>query len=147
MKRKLKIVVPLVLLILGGTYKFVLAKPPEEHKKVHGIVYVLPKEFVVNLSGGGFAKLGVGLVLAHDQPTAPEAGGHGAAPKPPEGFGTLEQEALVREIVTDALTDEKADHLVDRKGRRELKEKILKEILRKTDVKAEEVVFTDIAVQ
>jgi flagellar basal body-associated protein FliL len=143
-KRKLKIVVPLVLVILGGTYKFVLAKPPEEHKKIHGQVYVLPKEFVVNLADGRFAKLGVGLVLAHDQPIAPE--GHAPA-KPPEGFGTLEQEALVREIVTDALTDQRASHLVDRRERRELKERILKEILRRTDVKTEEVVFTDIAVQ
>ncbi len=146
MKKKLKIIVPILLLVLGGAYKFVLAKPAEVEAKVHGQVYVLPKEFVINLADRRFAKLGVGLVLAHDMEIV-AGGGHGAAPKPPEGFGPLAQEALVREIVTDTLTDADADELVDRHGRHGLKKRILKLILRHTDVKAEEVVFTDIAVQ
>ena len=84
MKGKLKIIVPIALLImLGGLYKVVLAKPAEEHKKVHGQVYVLPKEFLLNLSDGHFAKLDVALVLVPGQVQA------GEAATPPDGFGPL----------------------------------------------------------
>ena len=65
MKGKLKFIIPIVLLlVVGGVYKFVLAKPAVVPKpKVEGEVYVLPKDFLVNLSDGKFAKLGVGLVF------------------------------------------------------------------------------------
>ena len=149
MKSKLKFIVPLVvLLLLGGVYKFVLAKPPkEEEHKVEGIVYVLPKEFVVNLKGSRYGKLNVALVLEHSQPTAPEAEGEGAAAEPPEGFGTLEQEAVVRAIVVDELTGVDADYLTKAKKRTKLKRKVAKQIKAHSDVKIEEVLFTDIAVQ
>jgi flagellar FliL protein len=147
MKSKLKFIVPVLLLALGGAYKFVLAKPgaPAPKPKVEGTVYVLPKEFLINLSGGRFAKLSLGLVLDHSQPTA-EAGGHAAA-KPPEGFGTLPQEAVIRDIVTDRLTDNSAASLVTEKGRESLKSQLLRSIKKKTDVKVKEVLFTDVAVQ
>jgi flagellar FliL protein len=86
----------------------------------------------------------VALVLPHD--ALPAAGGHGAA-TPPEGYGALEQEALVRATVTDVLTDQDADHLTNKKKRKHLQEKVLKEIKAHTDVKAHEVTFTDLAVQ
>ncbi len=145
MKSKLKIVIPLVvLLLLGGTYKMVLAKPAEEKHKVEGMVYVLPKEFLLNLSDGRFAKLSVALVLPHD--ALPAAGGHGAA-TPPEGYGALEQEAAVRAVITDTVTDHDANDLTNRKRRQKLRKEILKEILAHTDVKPHEVLFTDMAVQ
>ncbi len=150
MKSKLKLIIPLVvLLVAGGGYKLAFAKPekPAPKPKVEGEVYVLPKEFLVNLADGRFAKLGVGLVFRHGFHAAPETGGHGAAPKPPEGFGVLPQEAIVRDIVTDALTDAKSDELIGREGREHLKEGIAKRIKRSTDVKVEEVLFTDVAVQ
>src|SRR3954449_9657080 len=109
MKSKLKFVVPVLLLVvLGGVYKFVLAKPgkPAPKPKVDGQVYVLPKEFLINLSGGRFAKLSVGLVLDEAQATVAE----GEATKPPEGFGTLPQEAVIRDLVTDTLTDGSAQN-------------------------------------
>ena len=71
-----------LLAVLGGVYKFVLAKPAkaEEPKpKVHGTVYMLEKEFLVNLADGRFAKMQIGLVLAHDDVSTVAAGGHGAA--------------------------------------------------------------------
>jgi flagellar FliL protein len=107
MKSK-KVLIPLiVVLIAAGAAKFVLAKPaPREHHKIDGTVYVLPKEFLVNLSDGRYAKLNVALVLAPGQPSAPAAGGHeGGGAEPPEGFGTLEQEAAIRDVVTDVVTD------------------------------------------
>jgi flagellar FliL protein len=144
-KSKLKFVIPLaVLLVLGMAYKVVLAKPAEEKHKVEGMVYVLPKEFLINLADGRYAKLSVALVLPHDA-IAP-AGGHGAA-TPPEGYGALEQEALVRSAITDIVTDHKAEDLTSKKKREHLREDILKEIKAHTDVKAHEVLFTDLAVQ
>ena len=146
MKSKLKFIVPVLLIVLGGAYKFVLAKPAaaEPKPKVDGQVYVLPKEFLINLSGGRFAKLSVGLVLDHTQAIASE---EKEAPKPPEGFGTLPQEAVIRDIVTDRLTDDDADSLVSEHGRGKLKKQLLLSIKKKTDVKVEEVLFTDVAVQ
>ncbi len=148
MPPKLKIVIPVVLLLVfGGVYKLVLAKP-EAHAepKISGTVYVLPKEFLVNLSEGRFAKLGVGLVLdAHDTSLAAE--GHGAAVKPPDGFGPLPQEAVIRDIITDILTDREAGTLIDRAGRERLKGKIVRTITKRTDVHVEDVLFTDVAVQ
>jgi flagellar FliL protein len=150
MKSKLKFIIPLtVLILLGGVYKFALAKPPVKEKhKIEGIVYVLPKEFVVNLEDGHFAKFNVALVLDHSQPTAPApAGGHEAPVEPPEGYGTLEQEAVIRDIVVDEASGVGSDDLTKRKKRAKLKKKILKEIKSHSDVKVEEVLLTDIAVQ
>jgi flagellar basal body-associated protein FliL len=148
MKSKLKIIIPLALvLVLGGAYKFVIAKPaPEPKKKVAGEVYVLPKEFLVNLSDGRFAKLGVALVMAPGASGA--AGGHGAATAaPPEGYGADPQEALVRDIVTNTVTDASGGELISEKGRKRLKQEILDAIHEHTDVHAEDVLFTDVAVQ
>jgi len=146
MKSKLKFIVPILLLVVGGVYKFVLAKPaaPAPKPKVDGQVYVLPKEFLINLAGGRFAKLSVGLVLDETQAIA---SADKEAPKPPEGFGTLPQEAVIRDIVTDRLTDDDADTLVTEKGREKLKKSLLLSIKKNTDVKVEDVLFTDVAVQ
>lgn len=149
MKSKIKIIIPLALLIAGGAYKFVLAKPPIGPKpKVAGEVYVLPKDFLVNLADGKYAKLGVGLVFRHGFAAAPPAaGGEGGAVKPPDGYGVLAQEALVRDIVTDVVTNASSSDLTTRSGREHLKSRILKRIIKTTDVKAEEVLLTDVAVQ
>jgi flagellar basal body-associated protein FliL len=147
MKKKLIIVVAL-LMVLGGVYKFVLAKPKDAaaKPKVEGTVYVLGKEFLVNLDSGRFAKVTVAIVLAHDDVSTIPAGGHEAA-SPPEGYGTMAQEAVVRAIVTDDLTDAKAGDIIDREGRAHVQEQILKDIHAKTDIKAEAVLFPDVTVQ
>ena len=148
-----KKLVPVIALlaILGGAYKFVLAKPAAAEKKpepkVHGSVYMLEKEFLVNLADGRFAKLQVGLILAHDDTSTAPAGGHGAAPTPPEGYGAMHQEGVVRDVITDTLTDATDKELLERKGREHLKEEILKEIKKHTDVKVEHVIFADLTVQ
>ena len=147
MKKKLLILVPVLLIALGGVYKFVLSKPEVEAKPhVEGTVYVLGKEFLVNLESGRFAKVTVALVLAHDDVSTIPAGGHEAA-SPPEGFGDMGQEAVVRDIVTDELTDAKDADLIRRAGRDKLKKSILKKIHKSTDVHADEVLFTDVTVQ
>lgn len=143
MKRKLKVIIPiLVLVAAAGVYKFALAAPTESKAKVPGEVYVLPKEFVVNLADGRYAKLTVALVLG---PGESAAGGHGAPP--PEGFGPLAQEPLVREIVTDSLTGAPAAALTSRQGRNSYERRIRRTIGRETDVETRSVAFTDLVVQ
>ena len=147
MKGKLKFIIPIVLLVvLGGVYKFVLAKPAAEAKpKVAGEVYVLPKDFLINLTDGRFAKLNVALILKEG--ALPAAGAEAAGAAPPTGYGVLAQEAVVRDIVTDVVTDASANALTSRKGREQIKAEILKRLKAQTDVKVHEVLLTDVAVQ
>ncbi len=151
MKGKLPIIVVVALLAAGGAYKTVLAKPAAEaapKPKVEGAVYILPKEFLVNLAGGRYGKVSVGFVMApDDHSTAPaDAGGHGA-PAPPEGYGTMPQEAIVRDLITDTLTDATDEDLIESEGREHIKKDILKALKKHTDVHAEEVLFMDVTVQ
>jgi flagellar basal body-associated protein FliL len=144
---KIKIILPVLLLVLGGVYKFVLAKPaPAPKPKVAGEVYIMPKDFLVNLKGGRFAKLNVALVLKEGYVAAPAAGGEAAA-APPTGYGVMPQEAVVRSIITDTLTDIPASRLQHEKTRARLQSDILKRIGRQTDVKVDDVLFTDVAIQ
>ena len=143
MKGKLKIVLPLaLLLVLGGLYKVVLAKPTATKHKVEGQVYVLPKEFLLNLADQHFVKLNVSLVLAEGQ--VPEKA---TGTPPPDGFGPLAQEAVVRDVITDTITDATSKALVSRPGRHKLKAKLLKRLRAENDVKVNDVLFTDVAVQ
>ena len=148
MNKKL-LVIPIVALVaLAAGYKLVLSKPSAEaaKPKVEGTVYVLGKEFLVNLADGRFAKLTVALVLDPKDESAAAAEGH-AAGKPPEGFGAMMQEAVVRDVITDDLTDSKDAELIDRGGRARVKARILKDLRKRTDVKVDDVLFTDVTVQ
>lgn len=147
-KKKTILIAVAALVLAGGAYKTVLAKPKEKapEPKVHGEVYVLPKEFLVNLADGRFAKVSVALVV---EPAADAGGGggHGAAPVPPEGYGPEPQEAIVRDLITDTLTDAADTELIERDGRERIKKQIAKSIKQHTDVKVEEVLFPDVTVQ
>jgi flagellar basal body-associated protein FliL len=147
-KKKTILIAVAALVLAGGAYKTVLAKPKEKapEPKVHGEVYVLPKEFLVNLADGRFAKVSVALVV---EPAA-DAGGHGGghgAPAPPEGYGAEPQEAIVRDLITDTLTDAADSELIERDGRERIKKQIAKSIKQHTDVHVEEVLFPDVTVQ
>jgi flagellar basal body-associated protein FliL len=146
----MKKIAPIIVLVvvLAGAYKFVLAKPsPAKAKpKVEGTVYILPKEFLVNLADNRFAKLTVALVLDEKDESVPAAGGEGGATAP-EGFGTMTEEAVVRDVITNDLTDAKDEDLITTKGRKAMKEEILKDLKAHTDVKADDVLFTDVTVQ
>jgi flagellar basal body-associated protein FliL len=142
MKSKLKIIIPVLIIALGGAYKFVLAKPKAEAKpKVAGTVYIMPREFLLNLADHKYAKLDVALVLKEPVEAPKEAA------TPPDGYGLLPQEAVVRAIVTDTLTDRTADDLTSEEERTKLTKLILKRIKKQTDVDAEDVLLTDVAVQ
>jgi flagellar basal body-associated protein FliL len=151
--KKIKILIPVLLLVVGGVYKFVLApKPVVPKPKVAGEVYVMPKDFLINLKAGKFAKLNAALVLkegylADAVKKAMAASGEKEAGAPPAGYGTLPQEAVVRAIITDQLTDEPAAHLTHEKQREKLQKTILRRLQRETDVKVDDVLLTDLAVQ
>lgn len=143
MKKKLKIVIPVVLVLFGGVYKEVLAKPPKGPKpKIAGTVYVMPKEFLLNMADGRYAKLDVSLVLDKSE-ALPAAEGASSN----DNYGALPQEPAVRDVITNIVTDQPSKDLIDRNGREELKKEILKGIRQNTDVKVDEVLFTDVAVQ
>jgi flagellar basal body-associated protein FliL len=151
---KPKLILPIVILVVGLLAgKTFFAKAPAEaapKPKVHGEVYIMPKDFLVNLQDGRFAKLNVGLILKHHylaEAVAEASGGGHGAPKTPDGYGTLPQEAIVRDIVTDALTGASANELINKTKRKHLKEEIVEDIKAHTDVKVEELIFTDVAVQ
>jgi len=101
-----KVLIALVPLVIGAgvAYKMLAPKSQSPKMKVDGHVYVLPRDFLVNLNGGRYAKVSVALVLEHGGAAEAGAEGEGAGAEPPEGYGPLPQEALVRTIVTDALT-------------------------------------------
>jgi flagellar basal body-associated protein FliL len=148
MNKKIIIIVVVALLGAGGAYKTVLAKPKEKapEPKVHGTVYVLPKEFLVNLADGRYAKVSVALIVEAAAGGGGHGGGHGA-PTPPEGYGTEPQEAVVRDLITDELTNAADHELIQAEGREKIKKKILKSIKEHTDVHVEEVLFPDVTVQ
>jgi flagellar basal body-associated protein FliL len=145
MKGKKKFIVPLVLLILlGGVYKTVLAKPPKlPPAKIDGTVYVMPKEFLLNMADGRYAKLDVALVLDKSV-VLPATEGAASADG---SYGALEQEPVIRDVITNVVTDAPSTDLIDRIKREALKTEILKQIRKGTDVKVNKVLFTDVAVQ
>ena len=148
MNKKILIIAVAALVGAGGAYKTVLAKPKakEPKPKVEGEVYVLPKEFLVNLADGRYAKLSVALVVEPSASAGGHGGGHGA-PTPPEGYGSEPQEAIVRDVITDTLTDASDSDLIEREGRERIKKRILASIKKSTDVHVEEVLFPDVTVQ
>ncbi|MBI5104069.1 MAG: flagellar basal body-associated FliL family protein [Solirubrobacterales bacterium] len=149
MKKKLMIILPVLLVIGFVAYSKLKPAEPMPKHKIEGEVYVLPKEFLVNLRAGRFAKLGVALVLE------PEAGGGhgggegegGSAAALPEGYGPLPQEPVVRSIITDVLTDQPASRLSSAPARKRLQRRIRERLEESTDVHATDVMFTDVAVQ
>jgi hypothetical protein len=147
--KNIKILIPVLLLVVGGVYKFVLApKTPEPKPRIAGSVYVMPKDFLINLRSGKFAKLNAAVVLKEGYlEEAIKAAGGGEATAPPDGYGTLPQEAAVRAIITDALTDMPAARLQSEKSRANIQKAVLKRVLKETDVEAEDVMFTDLAIQ
>ena len=147
MKKK-KILIPLLVVILGGgafEYKS-MKKVPVVHMKIAGITYVLPTPFLLNLNDGRYAKLTVGLELAVGQTDGTSAATAGAS-TPSDGIGTLPEEAEIRSIVTNVITNASSQALSEAAPRSVVEQKILTLIRQQTDVKVNAVIFTDLAVQ
>ena len=144
-KKKLLIIIAVVL--LGGGYAgytFLMPKPAVAKQKITGTIYVLPKGFTLNLADGHYATMTIGLILAPGQSTGDAAAG---ATTTPAGIGTLPEEAVIRDIITNVVTDSTEQALISAGGRATLKQQILSAIHTNTDVKVDDILFTDVAVQ
>lgn len=142
-KPKILIIALVGLLVCAyGAYTVAFPKPAVK-AKVTGSVYVLPKQFTLNLKDGRYATLTAALVLAPGQSTGASAD----ASSQPDGFGTLPEEAVIRDIITSLVTGHTTAALVDPASRERLKHQILMAIRQGTDVKVNSVLFTDLAVQ
>jgi flagellar basal body-associated protein FliL len=130
-----------ILLFAGYT----MTKPkPVVKEKINGTIYVLPQTFLLNLTDGRYAKLTVALELAAGQSDGASAAGGSSSS---ESAGTLPEEPLVREIVTNAVTNQNGETLISAPGRRAVQHKILQAIQQQTDIKVEAVLFPDFTVQ
>ena len=145
MLKNKKILIPLVVVIMGLGAAYSMAKPKVVIKdKITGTIYVMPKDFLLNLSDGHFVKLTVALVLAPGQSSGASASGSSSAG---EGVGTLPEEAVIRDIVTNLITNESSNDLVSDSGRERVKHQMLAAIKAQTDVKVAQVLFPDLTVQ
>lgn len=140
-----RIVIAIVLTVAGAGAGAVLRRPaaPVPPAKIEGIVYPLHREFLVSLDDGRYAKVSVALVL--EEGAIPET--EGAPAEAGEGYGPLPQEAVVRGIVTDALTGSSATALNSRERRERLKRRLRRSIAKATDVPVLEVLIPDVTVQ
>jgi flagellar basal body-associated protein FliL len=146
MTKKKLIIILVVVLAAGGfaAKTFLLPKPAVAKQKIEGTIYVLPKGFTFNLTDGRYATMTAGLVLAPGQTDGASAT---AATDSSSAVGTLPEEAVIRDIITNTVTDKSSQALISAAGRAELKHEILATIRRKTDVKVSDILFTDVAVQ
>ncbi len=142
--KKLMLAITLPILILGVGYTMTKPKPVNK-EKIKGTIYVLPAPFLLNLTDGRFAKLTVGLELAPGQSDGASATASGSSGE--NAVGTLPEEPLVREIVTDTITNQNGETLVTEQGRDAIKRKIQQQIEQRTDVKVTAVLIPDLTVQ
>jgi flagellar basal body-associated protein FliL len=144
MLKKKKLVIPLVLLLVLGV-GYSMTKPKKVVKqKISGTIYVMPQSFLVNLSEGHYAKLTVALELAPGQSTGAAAGSSASSS---EGVGTLPEEPVIREIVTNTVTGQSGGTLVNSQSRNSIRHRILTAIGRQTDVEVQAVLFPELTVQ
>jgi flagellar basal body-associated protein FliL len=146
MKKKLIIIVLVVLVVGGiGAKMFLLPKKAKAKPIVNGTIYVLPKQFELNLTDGKYATMTVALLLAPGQSDGATAANADATT--PAGNGTLVQEPIVRAIITSDVTNDSSKILLTAAGRTALQKEILHGIKTQTDVKVTKVYFTDLAIQ
>jgi flagellar basal body-associated protein FliL len=142
--KKIMLAIALPIVLFGG-YTMTKHKPVPK-QKVKGTIYLMPKEFLLNLRDGRYAKVAIALDLAPGQSDG--AGAEGAASGSGESaVGTLPEEPLVRQIVTDVITGQNGSSLESDTARRGIQKEIAADIRKQTDVKVESVLIPDMTVQ
>jgi len=148
MKRKLKFILPLLILLVGAGVAYKMTHKTIKPKvKISGTIYVLPQDFLINLADGQFAKVAVALILAPGQSDGASASAADAASSSGETIGTLPEEAVVRAIVTNTLTNDTSNELLESSSRGQIERQIRGAIREQTDVKVAQVLFPDLTVQ
>lgn len=143
-KRTLIPVIVLVVVLVGGFAAYSMAKPHKAKiEKIKGTIYILPKQFTLNMRGGQYATLTVALLL----PPGQSEGTTSPTDPPPTGFGSLTDEAVIRAIITNDVTNQPSSALLDSRDRKHLEHQILHDIRKQTDTEVSAVYFTDLAVQ
>ena len=138
-----------VLALAGGGARLALAKPHKPAPKPHvdSIVYMLPKDFVVYLRGGRYAKVTVGLEVNRKHPDALTPNTGESAATTPKGFGAMPEEGYVRDVITSDLTGLAPAEFLDAARRAALKRRLAADLTAKTDVNVDGVLFSDLAIQ
>jgi flagellar basal body-associated protein FliL len=123
------------LISVGLLYKFVLTEPeaaahptPKAKAKVEGTI-VMEKQIVVDLAGGRYARVTVGLEVP---------------PKLEEAFA---ESGVVRDVITRDLTNIEPEELLVRERRDRLKLRLARDIRAQTDVQVGRVLLTDFTIQ
>jgi flagellar FliL protein len=142
---KNKKILAVVPILLFAAYTMTKPKPKVPKMKVAGTIYVLPQSFLLNLSDGRYAKVSVALQLAPGQSDGATAGASSSGGE--STAGTLPEEPIVREIITDSITNQSGETLISTAGRAKVKRDILAAIKKQTDDKVEAVLFPDLTVQ
>jgi flagellar protein FliL len=142
--KKLMLALALPIVLFGG-YTMTKHKPvPKE--KVKGTIYQMPKEFLLNLRDGRYAKVAIALDLAPGQSDGASAEGSSSG-SGESSVGTLPEEPMVREIVSDVISGQDGSTVESDSGRRSIQKEIASDIRKQTDVKVEAVLIPDFTVQ
>jgi flagellar basal body-associated protein FliL len=141
MKKKLKFILPVVILLVAGAAAYMTVLAPKKAvaapPKVDGTLVELPTDFVVNLADSHYGKISVALLLATPPPATATV----------NGVTTLPQDAQIRAVITDQLTGIQPDLLINRSSRHTVLSRILAQLKKTTDEPVKEVLITDLAVQ
>src|ERR1700759_476967 len=142
--KKLMLALALPIVLFGG-YTMTKHKPvPKE--KVKGTIYLMPKEILLNLRDGRYAKVAIALDLAPGQSDGASAEGASSS-SGENAVGTLPEEPMVREIVSDVISGQDGSAVESDSGRRSSQKEIASDIRKQTDVKVEAVLIPDFTVQ
>lgn len=146
MLKNKKVMLALALpVLLFAAYTVTKPKPKTPKPKIVGTIYTMPGSFLLNLSGGRYAKLEVALVLAPGQSDGASATASSGGSE--STVGTLPEEPVVREIVTNLVTNINGEALISAQGRAALKKQVLAAITKQTDLKVEAVLIPELTVQ
>lgn len=148
-KKLILIVAPLMLvMLLFGVNTFVLggAAAPDRAKlaKTPGPVHTIAEPFVVNLADAGephFAKVGVALRLSALSAPLLVTG------TDPEAGTSVEDEAVLRDIVIATIQRHTMAQLSRPAGRVAVKRRIIARVNRETELRIVAVYYTEFAVQ
>lgn len=147
MKKIIMIVVPVVLVLGIVGFLFLKPKPPppdeKKLKQEPGITYTIKDPFIVNLAdtdAAHYVKAGIALEVSKFSM---------ALVPPQEGKDPLpvEMEPKIKDIIIAAFQSKTSEELGTKKGRDEVKEEILKDVNKETELKCVEVFYTEFAIQ